>query len=150
MKIYLAGPISGKGYEEIVGLYEEKSSFLGMYGYEILCPMTGKTHLRNELNLKAYGLNDHPTSSNHAIFERDRWMISLCDIFLADLTNAGDRISIGTMMELAWASLYNKHSIVVMDRDNIHYHAFVLEASDIVFSHLDPALAYLVELAQSV
>jgi nucleoside 2-deoxyribosyltransferase len=150
MKIYLAGPISGKSYDEVVDLYRGKAELLRHYGYDVLCPMTGKTHLRNELDLKAYGLNDHPTSTNHGIFERDKWMVSNCDIVLADLSNAESRISIGTMMELAWAAAYGKHSVVVMQADNIHQHAFVLEAADMVFPDIEQAVAYLAELAKGI
>ncbi len=150
MKIYLAGPISGKGYNEVVDLYREKAELLRHHGYEVLCPMTGKAHLRNELNLKAFGLKDHPTSTNHSIFERDKWMVSNCDVILADLSNAGSRISIGTMMELAWAAAYSKHSVVVMQEDNIHQHAFVLEAADLVFPDIEQAITYLAELAKGI
>ena len=53
MRIYLAGPISGKGYDEVVGMYKEKSNILKNMGYDILCPMTGKQYLRNEIEFKA-------------------------------------------------------------------------------------------------
>ena len=75
MKIYLAGSISGLGYEEVVNRYKDFSVLLKTYGYETLCPMTGKTYLRNELKFKATGYKNFPVSTNHAIFERDKWMV---------------------------------------------------------------------------
>jgi len=150
MKIYLAGPISGKGYDEVVNLYKEKSKFLKNYGYEVLCPMTGKTYLRNEVKFKEQGYEQFPVSSNHAIFERDRWMVSQCDIILADLSNAPDKVSIGTMMELAWASLLGKQTIVILPKENIHRHAFVLEAADIIFESLEEAEKYLLDLSVGI
>lgn len=149
MKIYLAGPISGKGYAEVVSIYKGKIDLLTSYGYDVLCPMTGKAHLKNEVNFVESGYT-YPTSTNHAIFERDNWMISQSDVVLADLSNSGDRVSIGTMMELAWASAYRKHTVVVMQSDNVHRHAFVLESADIVFINLEDAFAYLFHLAKGI
>lgn len=148
--VYLAGPISGKSYEEIVSRYAEKTNLLEQMGYMVLCPMTGKDYLRNEIEFRSEGYEQHPVSTSHAIFERDRWMVSQSDIVLADLSNSGDRISIGTMMELAWAALQNKHTILVMHSTNIHAHAFVYEASDIIFETLDEALEYLSKLSIGV
>lgn len=150
MKIYLAGPISGKAYNEVVELYKAKSYVFSMMGYDVLCPMTGKTYLRNEIEFKASGYEQFPVSTNHAIFERDMWMVSNCDIILADLSNSGDRVSIGTMMELAWASLLGKHAIVILPKENIHRHAFVLESADIVFETLDEAKKYLLDFITGV
>jgi nucleoside 2-deoxyribosyltransferase len=149
MKIYLAGPISGLGYDEVVDAYKEKSLYLRQIGYEVLCPMTGKAYLRNELEFRASGYNS-PVSTNHAIFERDKWMVSNCDIVLAELSNSGTRVSIGTMMELAWANMLGKHTIGVMQFDNIHRHAFVLESCDIVFETIQEAYKYLDDLIKGI
>lgn len=150
MIIYLAGPISGKGYDEVVDLYKQKSELLKNVGYDVLCPMTGKTYLRNELDFKAHGYEKFPVSSNHAIFERDKWMVSKSDIILADLSNSGDRVSIGTMMELAWAAMLGKHTIIVLPKENIHRHCFVLESGDIIFENLDEASKYLIDLKKGI
>lgn len=140
MKLYLAGKISGYSYDEVVGRIETQKALLWMY--EVLSPMTGKEALRNELEFKAKDYNLAPVATNHAIFERDKWMVSSCDVVLADLTET-NRVSIGTVMELAWASLLGKHTVVVMEQENIHRHAFVLEAADIVFESPDEAVQYL-------
>ncbi len=150
MKVYLAGPISGKGYDDVVNAYKEKAMILSTYGYEILCPMTGKTYLRNELEFKASGYANFPVSTNHAIFERDKWMVSNCDIILCDLSNSGDRISIGSMMELAWGSMLGKQIIVILPKENIHRHAFVLEAADIIFETDLEAYKYLEDLKKGI
>jgi nucleoside 2-deoxyribosyltransferase len=146
----LAGSISGLSYDEVINSYKSKADTLGIAGYEILCPMTGKTYLRNEVEFRASGYENFPVSTNHAIFERDKWMVSQCDIILADLSRSGERVSIGTMMELAWASLLSKHSIVIMPKENIHRHAFVLEAADIVFETEFEAFKYLDDLGKGI
>lgn len=150
MKIYLAGSISGLSYDEVVNSYKNKSDILENNGYEILCPMTGKTYLRNEIQFKASDYENFPVSTNHAIFERDKWMVHQCDIILADLSLSGERVSIGTMMELAWASLLGKHTILILPKGNIHKHAFVLEAADIVFETEFEAFKYLADLAKGI
>lgn len=150
MKIYLAGPISGLGYLEVVTAYQKKTEKLQAMGYEVLCPMTGKSYLRNELEFKDHGQEAFPVSTNHAIFERDKWLVGNCDIVLADLTQAHERVSIGTVMELAWASLLGKHTLVVLPKTNIHHHAFILEAADIVFETGSEAEQYLEDLIGGV
>lgn len=147
MKIYLAGPISGKGYDEVVTEYSRKTEILQEFGYEVLCPMTGKGYLRNELELKPAGYNSGlPPSTNHAIVSRDRWMVGQADVILVDLSNAGERVSIGTMMEMAWAMMLGKHVVTVLPENNVHRHAFVLEASHVVYEDLDDAVIYLHKL----
>jgi len=145
MNIYTAHPISGESFEDVVSYYENLRDMLGQVGYKVLCPMTGKGYLRTELKFKAHGYKDKPISTNHAIIERDRWMIEQSDIVLADLRKA-ERVSIGCMFELAWAMDNGKHTIVIMEEDNIHRHAFVIEAADIIFQDLGDALKYLTDL----
>lgn len=146
MKVYLAGSITGKSYEEVMSIFNYKADKLRSMGYDILSPMTGKAYLRTETTLKPDGYLN-PVSTNHAIFERDKWMVNNSDIVLADLSECGERVSIGTMMELAWANMLGKHTILIMQPDNIHVHAFVKEAADIIFDSVTSALAYLSDLA---
>jgi nucleoside 2-deoxyribosyltransferase len=150
MKIYLAGPISGKGYNEVVSTYQSKIKMFKEWGYDVFCPMTGKSYLRNEIEFKSHGLDEFPVSTNHAIFERDKWMVSQCDIVFADLSNSGERISIGTIMEIAWASLLGKHTVLVLPESNIHKHAFVLEGADIIFPTREDAYTYFQDLTRGI
>lgn len=142
MKIYIAGPISGKGYDEVMKYFKTTNDLLSKH-FEVFCPLNGKGHLRNELEFKAHGYDEHPISTNHAIIERDRWMVDQSDVIYANLTESGERVSIGTCMELAWGHDKGKHTIVAMNKDNIHRHAFVLEAADIVFETHKEAMEYL-------
>lgn len=144
MKIYLAHPISGKETKDIFNYYSNAVSDFSAIGYDVLYPMIGKAYLRNDLAFKAYGY-DNPVSTNRAIVGRDHWMVSESDIVLVDLSDS-DHVSIGCIAELAWAWHLRKHTIVVVNKDNIHYHAFVLEMADIVFDTLDHAYIYLEKL----
>jgi len=147
MKIYLGGSISGASGDEVFGDFEGRRDSLAPY-YEVLSPLVGKGQIRTELEYRAHGYG-HPLANNHAIIERDRWMVSLADVVYINLMSA-ERVSIGSMMELAWAHHMGKHSIVAMPKDGLHMHAFVLEAADVVYHSDEEAIAYLVELARSI
>jgi len=146
MKIYIAHPISWLSYREVVDYYETIRTELECF-YDILSPMTGKGELRNEISFKAEGYGT-PVSTNHAIVGRDRWMVKQADIVFVDFGDA-NRVSIGCVMELGWAKLLGKHTVVVLGKKNIHRHAFVLESADIVFPKLEDALDYLNKLSKN-
>ena len=146
MIVYLAGPISGKSYEEAVENFEPKISVLKGMGYEVYYPFLEREYLRNERTLRAEGY-ENPVSTNRAIFSRDRWMLARADIILADLLSATE-VSIGTMFELAWAKELGLHTIVLVpEGKHVHNHAFVREATDVCFHSVSEALDYLSHLA---
>lgn len=150
MKIYTAGPISGQSYEQVMSRYKKQVSQLEDMGYEVICPMTGKTYLRNEIEFKAHGYDKHPVSTNKAIKKRDRWMVGSVDIVLVDFSECDGVVSIGSCMELAWADELRKHTIVVMKESNIHQHAFVIECADIIFPTIEEAYKYLLDLSLGI
>ncbi len=147
LSIYLAGPITGQTGEGVISRLEEKITILSDFGYTVYHPMLGKMELRTEVEFKPGGY-EHPIANDHAIFLRDYWMVSQADVILADLSTSGDRVSIGTMMEIAWASHMSKHVVLVMPVGNVHDHAFVRQAATIRFIDIEDAYDYLKELSQ--
>lgn len=148
MKIYIAGAISGQTAKDVFTYFKNTAFQLQGLGYTVYSPLLGKgTLFRNEVEFKAEGYDHHPIVTNHAIMERDRWMVSSVDIVYCNLTMAPDRVSIGSMMELAWAHQLGLHTVVAMQRDNIHRHAFVLEAADVPFETTIEAMDYLKDLS---
>ena len=145
LSIYLVHPISGLTYEQVNDYYNEKSKLYSDLGFEVYHPMTGKKQLRPEVEYKAHGVTGNPVASNHAIFERDGFMCRKVDILFADLIGCKG-VSIGSCMELAIGSCYNKHTVVAMEKDNPHMHAFVLEAADTIFETEPEAREYLRQL----
>ena len=133
--------------DEVFGYFDGKKAVLEQMGFEVLQPMTAKGYLRNEIAYKAYGY-DNPVSTNHAILRRDHWMVSQCDILLANLNLGTQRVSIGTVAELAWAYHMNKHTVVVMGGPNIHKHAFILDMADVIFPNMQEAQKYLSKVAR--
>lgn len=143
LTVYCAHPISGETWENVFKYYTNIKKILENWGFNVLHPMTGKTEIRTEIGERFQPSNiKSVVASNHAIFERDRWMVMQCDILYLDLTGA-ERVSIGCMMELAWAAILGKYVVVVMEKENMHQHAFVLEAADIIFENANMALTYL-------
>jgi nucleoside 2-deoxyribosyltransferase len=145
----MAHPISGQSYVSVMSYYTRVTKLLKKFGYEVLCPMTGKEMLRTDMKLRSHGLDQSPVTTNHAISERDRWMVSSSDIVYLNLLGA-TMASIGCCMELAWAHDKGKHTIVVLEPGNIHEHAFVLEAADVVFNNEADALLYLKKLSKGI
>ena len=139
MKIYLAYPISGVKMEEILSYYESMKKALSPY-YEVLTPFLDEVRNSDKYRENFYMM---PTATNHAIYERDKFLVQQADIVYANLVNATERVSIGAVMELAWGSLLGKHTIVAMHKENIHRHAFIMETADIVFDFHVDALQYL-------
>ena len=146
MKIYIAGSISGKSADEVFKYFNRNKQVLESWGYTVLNPLTAKGHLRTERTFKAKDYR-HPISTNRAIIGRDRWMVGQADIVYMNLSEA-EFASIGCMFELAWAYELKKHIIAVVPEGNIHQHAFVLQAADIIFQEVNEALEYLQVLAR--
>lgn len=148
LTIYCAHPISGQTWEQVCDYYNNTKKKLTELGFNVLHPMTGKNNIRTEINQRFQAADfKSPVASNHAIFERDKWMVSQSDIVYLNLT--GSTIaSIGSMMEIAWAALLSKYTIVIMEKENLHRHAFVIEAADIIFETEEEAITYLEILAK--
>ena len=145
LSIYMAHPITGLQGKEVINYYSETKDFLSDIGYEVYCPMIAKGYMISEKEFKSHGYDGNPIALNHAIKERDKWMVKSSKVLLLDLSGSKN-VSIGCVMELAWAEEFGNHTIVVMEKDNIHNHAFVLESADIVFDNIDDARVYLGKL----
>jgi len=144
VKIYLAHPISFSNFAAVRGYFARAKNDL--YLYDVYYPMIAKGYLREEKDFKPSGYKQ-AISCDHAIIERDYWMVSISDVVFLNFSEA-ERVSIGCMMELAWAYQLRKHTVVVMPAGNIHIHSFVKEAADIIFETYEEAIEYLVKLIE--
>lgn len=148
MKIYIGGKISGSTYDECANYFRNTLKELESMGYEVFSPMTAKEYLRTkyqnrELPNAGQSGAVSPVASNHAIFERDQWCVRNSDVFYLNLLPADKHASLGGTMELAWASILGKHTVVSMQKENVHRHAFILEAADLIFETHEEAMEYL-------
>ena len=130
MKIYLSLPITGRKPEEILRVIKFWKESLEEMGYEVFSPFFD-AGLRTDEPIYSHGYTGVIT--DQAIFRRDRWYVENCDIFLMDMSGF-ERASVGCIMELAWANLLNKHTIMLRDQYSVVYnHTFIKQASDVTF-----------------
>lgn len=145
MKVYVAGPISGLTYAEATKYFDWITKQLEKKGLDVFTPMVkneyDKTFAKDEI-ITPLGSETNPLATNKAIFTRDVWMVRQSDIILVNFTTGKDRVSIGSCMELMAAFILGKHTIVVMKEDDIHQHAFIKEASNLVVPTIEQAIDY--------
>ena len=147
LSIYCCAAISGRPYDEVIKYYEQLRDDLIKYGMHPFIPMVRKDHM-NDPSLPAFGFNE-PGSSDKAITNRDRWLVKNSNIVYANLLDA-KRVSIGTCMELAWAYDCGKHIILSIEKTgNLHQHAFVLTAADVIYHTHEEAMLYIKEMADN-
>ncbi len=82
-----------------------------------------------------------PLSGPRGIMTRDRFDATRCDVLLVNLLGAA-KVSIGTVMEIAWADLKRTPIVVAIENDgsNPHEHAMIGEAIGFRCGTLDEAL----------
>lgn len=143
--VYLAGPITGSSYGQATEWRDYAKDLLESSGeYKCLTPMRGKEALKHIERFEPNGYDG--VASNHNICHRDEYDVHRSDVLLVNLAGA-TRVSIGTMMEIAWGHHAGKFVITVLDSaDNPHNHAFVIENSSMVVTSLDAAIEYLLKV----
>ena len=145
MKIYCAHAMSGLPYNEVEKYYRTVRKKFMKYGYEVLCPISCEFKFlglkSNDEKIMSSGY-ENPIVSNQAILNRDHWMVLQADIIFVNLKGS-KRVSIGCMQEIAWAFDHFKHVVLVMEKDNIHNHAFVKSEAHVVFEDEEQAFKYL-------
>lgn len=146
MKVYLAGPITGKSKEAIREDFLGRKDALEAMGYQVILPFMDMDLLRNE-NLPAHSMKT--LLEDPVIVSRDKWFVSQADIMWANFLWAG-RVSIGTIMEMAWAFQAGKHIVVTMEDANPHNHAFVKQSTSIILKDIEATLDYFDLLSRSI
>jgi nucleoside 2-deoxyribosyltransferase len=140
-RVYLAGPIGGKTYGEATDWREELTQRLAAVGIEALSPMRGKKYLsRMETMPYATPSSASPLTTPRGINTRDRWDAARCDVLLVNLLGA-TKPSFGTVLEIGYAVGADplKPIILVMEADNLHRHAMVLDNAGYVVETLAEA-----------
>lgn len=134
-KVYLAGPISGKSWGESENWRDRfkqalKDTAPHIHGYS---PLREKS----EILQKEQFIGDHYEntlfSTQRAIMSRDYFDVQTSHAVVANLTGA-TTVSIGTVMEMAWAYERRIPLIVISEFkdgkiNNLHNHAMLREAA---------------------
>jgi nucleoside 2-deoxyribosyltransferase len=143
--VYLAGPISGIDFEEGEGWRQEAINYLTPRDIDCFSPLRKKNYLKDQGHLTGT-FEDWPLSTQRGIYARDRFDCHRVDVVLANLLDSGaydngtQRVSIGTVMEIAWAAQNNTPVVLIMEDGNIHRHPMLLEACPFVVDNLAEAL----------
>ncbi len=141
---YLAGPISGASYGTATdwrqyAKMQLEPSILGM------SPLRAKDYLQNETAI-GDSYEDSVLSCQRGIMTRDFNDCKRADILIVNLLGA-DRVSIGTVMEIAWAFSNRIPVVAIMEpKGNLHDHAMIREAIGFRVTSLDEAI----EVAKAV
>ena len=115
-KIYLSGPISGLSYEGCTSWRDYVIQKLP----GSISPLRGKEFLKKEGIIEG-AYEGHPFATAKGITTRDRNDVLTSDLVLVNLLGA-TRISIGTVMEIAWADARRIPVILVIEENNPHHH----------------------------
>lgn len=144
--VYLAGPITGLTFKGCTDWREYARAELEKVGIIGLSPMRGKEYLERIARDVAFTADGDkyaiqgPLSTNRGIMTRDHWDCTRCDVLLVNWVGA-DRVSVGTVMELAWAHTHRIPVVCVMEKEgNVHHHGMVLEAIGFRVDTLDQGL----------
>lgn len=138
--VYLAGPITGLSYLGATEWREEVKSLLPNH-ISSLSPMRGKQYLEKLSKEQSIAdcYEDNPLTSEKGINIRDYNDCKRSDLIFVNFLGA-KRVSIGTVMEIAWARAFQIPVVVVMEKDNIHNHAMLNYASGFIVETLDEGI----------
>jgi hypothetical protein len=143
-KIYLAGPIRGLTYDESE---DWRSRVAGSMPDTIACysPLRAKHFLRAHGRLGLGGAAsdtypENPLSTARGILTRDHFDCMTSDLIFCNLLGA-TAISIGTVMEIAWAWAYRKPLVVCIEPDNLHDHPMIREVTGFACGTIDEGVS---------
>ena len=143
-RVYLAGPIRGLNYNEATEWRDKAKASLADVGIEGMSPMRAKEYLKQELNVGGEKLADfyadYPLSTMKAIVCRDFNDCTKSDAVIMYLKGA-TTVSIGSIMEVAWAHAAKVPVILVMEKTgNVNEHGMIRETCGIHVETLEEAL----------
>jgi nucleoside 2-deoxyribosyltransferase len=122
--VYLAGPITGCSYDGATDWRAEAASQFSDW-IKPISPLRNKQYLKGSESIAA----DYPNyalSTAKAISSRDRNDVWRSDLILVNFLGA-IKVSIGTVIEIAWATEFKKPIVLVMEDDNVHNHPMLVE-----------------------
>lgn len=147
--VYLAGPIDGLSYQEGVEWRQAATEKLAAHGIKAASPQRCKDYLTSNEGVtremdfckQEEEFKDNPMSTSRGILTRDKFDALNCSMLLVNFLGA-KRVSIGTVMEIAWAYLQGKPIVVVIeDNDTLHRnHPMLKETFSYVVNDLDDAI----------
>lgn len=142
--LYLSGPISGLNWEDSTIWRNQVAAALPEF--DCFSPLRGKSYLKKLEKIEGapgqLGLGGVSSilSSVQGIMTRDSYDCYNCDGTFVNLLGTGTRVTIGTVMEIAWMWEQRKPIIIVMEeKGNIHDHPMIRAATPFFVTNLDDA-----------
>jgi nucleoside 2-deoxyribosyltransferase len=139
-------------YKEATDWRDVAREWLDARNIVAISPMRGKEYLSSLKTISGHGreyLGLGPLSAPAGVLTRDHWDVFRSDVILANLLGA-KAVSIGTVMEIAWAHAYRKPVVLVMEpqeEGNPHDHMMITQAVGYQVPSLEAALELVVVLA---
>lgn len=141
--VYLAGPITGVTYD---GCTEWRTWVKDNVDEDILTlsPMRGKQYIkeRSKNGFVEMSYEDSHLSSAKGINTRDYNDVRRADAIFVNFLGA-TKVSIGTVMEIAWARAFNIPVVCVMEKDNIHHHSMLDYACGVIAETIEEGIVTL-------
>lgn len=140
-KVYLAGPITGESWEEANEWRVEvsnhfKDNYPQLIGFS---PLRHKAYLQQEKKI-CDSYENMILSSQRGLFARDFNDVKTSHLVFVNLLNT-KIVSIGTVMEIAWADAFRIPIVLVMEKENnIHEHSMLREACPFRVDTLDDGI----------
>lgn len=137
--VYLAGPITGKSYDNIVSWRDYVKVNLENYNITSYSPFRGKHYLSDELSIN-HSYENYPLSSQRGLFARDMYDCFNRDLLFVNFLNA-TTVSIGSVIELTNFWTQRKPIVCIMDKnDKIHNHPMIREMCPYILENIDTAI----------
>lgn len=136
--VYLAGPISGCTYGECV---DWRKAFPDGLPPSIVClsPMRGKEYMAKMPRIETDKYEDWVLCSDEGIMARDFFDCNRADVVIFNMLGA-TRVSIGTVMEMAWAYARKIPKIFIMEKKGcLHDHPMIRRCIDFHVQTIDDA-----------
>lgn len=136
--VYLSGPMAGLSVEEANVWRNAVRQHLEP---DILClsPLRGMDRLQGTIQ-PVYDVRDTSlgmgAKTSEMALTRDFLDTKRSDLILVNLLGAS-RVSVGTVMEIAWAYALQIPIIVAMEKDNVHRHCLIDESINVLVSSVD-------------
>lgn len=139
LKAYLAGPISGLSYDAAedwrrrarAGLAPEIAAY---------SPLRAQAPVLRDQGRLQGSYEENVLTSARGILARDHWDCRTADLVLVNLLGAAT-VSIGTVLEIAWAHAYGKPLVVAIEPGNCHQHPMLSRLIDYPVASLSEAVA---------
>lgn len=142
--VYLAGPITGLTFDGAEDWRAAARRDLAVHGIKAVSPLRAKDYLRQVAGPLSGTGEEYAhlgvLSLPRGVMTRDRYDATRCNALLVNLLGA-TRVSIGTVMEIAWADLRRTPIVVAIEPSgNPHEHMMIAEAIGFRVPTLDGAL----------